>query len=60
MGKYGGFLSPLSRIVGRATCGWWTMPPGMEKYYDPQFDLGDEDDKENFQINFDRFMGLNL
>ena len=47
-----GLLYPYSsRVVGRATCGWWTMPPNMEKFYDPQFDLGDEDDKESFQFN---------
>lgn len=27
------------------------MPPNMEKFYDPQFDLGDEEDKEKFQFN---------
>ena len=27
------------------------MPPNMEKFYDPQFDLGDEEDKESFQFN---------
>ena len=27
------------------------MPPNMEKFYDPQFDLGDEEDKESFQCN---------
>ena len=27
------------------------MPPNMEKFYDPQFDLGDEEDKESFQID---------
>ena len=41
-----------SRVVGRATCGWWTMPPNMEKFYDPKFDLGDEEDKERFHIYF--------
>ena len=26
------------------------MPPNMEKFYDPQYDLGDEDDKESFRF----------
>ena len=46
------FYSFPSRIVGQATCGIWTMPPGMELVYDPQFDLDDSNDKENFQISF--------
>ena len=28
------------------------MPPNMEKFYDPKFDLGDEEDKERFHIYF--------
>ena len=47
----------LSRIVGRSTCGWWTMPPNMEKYYDPQYDLGDAEDKESIQIVFNCMKG---
>ena len=46
------FYSFPSRIVGQATCGIWTMPPGMELVYDPQFDLDDSNDKEIFQISF--------
>ena len=28
------------------------MPPNMEKFYDPKYDLGDENDKESFRFFF--------
>ena len=55
----------FSRVIGRSTCGWWTMPPNMEPKYDPQYDLGDEDDRydEEEEVKFyldmqDKFLFL--
>ena len=55
----------FSRIIGRTTCGWWTMPPNMEPKYDPQYDQDDENDlyDEEEEVKFyldmqDKFLFL--
>ena len=55
----------FSRIIGRTTCGWWTMPPNMEPKYDPVFDQDDENDRydEEEEVKFyldmqDKFLFL--
>ena len=55
----------FSRIIGRTTCGWWTMPPNMEPKYDPQYDQDDEHDRydEEEEVKFyldmqDKFLFL--
>ena len=55
----------FSRIIGRTTCGWWTMPPNMEPKYDPKFDQDDENDlyDEEEEVKFyldmqDKFLFL--
>ena len=55
----------FSRVIGRLTCGWWTMPPNMEPKYDPQYDQDDEHDRydEEEEVKFyldmqDKFLFL--
>ena len=55
----------FSRIIGKVTCGFWTMPPNMEPKYDPQFDQDDENDlyDEEEEVKFyldmqDKFLFL--